>query len=93
MVNKTLENQGVTKECAEYCARSIIQFMNGNTKKFEEYAAKAMVINKEIEDKASWTSCYYKMNGKRIKAKLNMLTQEIRDLEGNILKEGVRNDN
>ena len=24
MVNKTLENQGVTKECAEYCARSII---------------------------------------------------------------------
>ncbi|SCK03372.1 Uncharacterised protein [uncultured Clostridium sp.] len=50
MVNKTLENQGVTKECAEYCARSIIQFMNGNTKKFEEYAAKAMVLLSDLVD-------------------------------------------
>lgn len=93
MVNNTLENQGVTKECAEYCARSIIQLMNGNTKKFEEYAAKAIEINKEIGDKLSWTSCYFKKDGKRMKAKLNMLTQEIRDLEGNILREGAKSVN
>ena len=49
MVNNSLENKGVTKEAAEYCFRSIIQLMNGNTKKFEEYVSKAIEINNEIE--------------------------------------------
>lgn len=89
MVNNSLENKGVTKEAAEYCFRSIIQLMNGNTKKFEEYAAKAIDINNEIEEKVNWTNCTFKVNGKRVKAKINMKTQEIRDLEGNILREGV----
>ena len=48
MVNNTLEKQGVTKETASYCFRSIIQLMNGDTKKFEEYAAKAIEINNEV---------------------------------------------
>lgn len=89
MVNESLLNKGVTKECASYCMRSIIQLMNGNTKKFEEYVSKAIEINNEIEEKVNWTNCSYKVNGKRVKAKINMKTQEIRDLEGNILREGV----
>lgn len=80
MVNNSLENKGVTKEAAEYCFRSIIQLMNGNTNKFEEYVSKAIEINNEIEDK---------VNGKKIPAKINMKTQEIRDLEGNVLRSGV----
>ena len=86
MVNESLLNKGVTKEAAQYCFRSIIQLMNGNTKKFEEYAGKALEINKEVGDKQNWTSCFYKQNGKKVKAKLNMLTGEIVDLEGNVLK-------
>lgn len=89
MVNNSLENNGVTKEAAEYCFRSIIQLMNGNTKKFEEYAAKAIDINNEIEEKVNWTNCTFKVNGKKVKAKINMKTQEIRDLEGNVLRSGV----
>ncbi|MEN8075711.1 hypothetical protein ABFP60_02050 [Clostridioides difficile] len=86
MVNNTLENKGVTKETASYCFRSIIQLMNGDTKKFEEYASKAIEINNELEGKSNWTNCTFKVNGKRIKAKINMKTQEIRDLEGNVLR-------
>lgn len=89
MVNNLLENKGVTKEAAQYCFRSIIQLMNGNTKKFEEYASKAIEINNEIEERINWTSCNFKVNGKKIKAKINMKTQEIRDLEGNVLRSGV----
>ena len=89
MVNNSLENKGVTKEVAEYCFRSIIQLMNGNTKKFDEYVSKAIEINNKIEDKINWTNCSYKVNGKKVKAKINMKTQEIRDLEGNILRSGV----
>ena len=89
MVNNSLENKGVTKEAAEYCFRSIIQLMNGNTKKFEEYAGKAIDINNEIEEKVNWTNCTFKVNGKKVKAKINMKTQEIRDLEGNVLRSGV----
>lgn len=89
MVNNSLENKGVTKEAAEYCFRSIIQLMNGNTNKFEEYVSKAIEINNEIEDKINWTNCSYKVNGKKVKAKINMKTQEIRDLEGNVLRSGV----
>ena len=89
MVNNSLENKGVTKEAAEYCFRSIIQLMNGNTKKFEEYAAKAIDINNEIEEKVNWTNYTFKVNGKKVKAKINMKTQEIRDLEGNVLRSGV----
>ena len=47
-------------------------------------------INKEVEDKQNWTSCFYKQNGKKVKAKLNMLTGEIVDLDGNILKAVTR---
>lgn len=90
MVNNSLENKGVTKEAAEYCFRSIIQLMNGNTKKFEEYAAKAIDINNEIEENVNWTNCTFKVNGKKVKAKINMKTQEIRDLEGNVLRSGVQ---
>lgn len=89
MVNNTLENKGVTKETASYCFRSIIQLMNGDTKKFEEYAAKAIEINNEVEEKVNWTNCTFKVNGKRVKAQINMKTQEIRDLNGNILRSGV----
>ncbi len=89
MVNNSLENKGVTKEAAEYCFRSIIQLMNGNTNKFEEYVSKAIEINNEIEDKINWTNCSYKVNRKKVKAKINMKTQEIRDLEGNVLRSGV----
>lgn len=89
MVNNTLEKQGVTKETASYCFRSIIQLMNGDTKKFEEYAAKAIEINNEVEEKVNWTNCTFKVNGKRVKAQINMKTQEIRDLNGNILRSGV----
>ena len=90
MVNESLLNKGVTKECASYCMRSIVQLLNGNTKKFEEYAGKALEINKEVEVKQNWTSCSYKQNGKKVKAKLNMLTGEIVDLDGNILKAVTR---
>lgn len=89
MVNNTLEKQGVTKECASYCMRSIVSLLDGNTKKFEEYAVKAIEINKEVEEKINWTNCTFKVNGKRVKAKINMKTQEIRDLEGNVLRSGV----
>ena len=89
MVNNLLENKGVTKEAASYCFRSIISLLDGNTKKFEEYASKAIEINNEIEEKINWTSCNFKVNGKKIKAKINMKTQEIRDLEGNVLRSGV----
>ena len=89
MVNNTLENKGVTKETASYCFRSIIQLMNGNTKKFEEYAAKAIEMNNELEEEGNWTNCSYKVDGKKIKAKINMKTQEIRDLEGNVLRSGA----
>ena len=89
MVNNTLENKGVTKECAKYCMQSIVRLLNGDTKKFEEYATKALEINREIEEKVSWTSYSFKVNGKKVEAKINMKTQEIRDLEGNLLREGV----
>ena len=89
MVNNLLENKGVTKEAASYCFRSIISLLDGNTKKFEEYASKAIEINNEIEEKINWTSCNFKVNGKKVKAKINMKTQEIRDLEGNVLRSGV----
>lgn len=88
MVNNLLENKGVTKEAASYCFRSIISLLDGNTKKFEEYASKAIEINNEIEEKINWTSCNFKINGKKVKAKINMKTQEIRDLEGNVLRSG-----
>lgn len=77
MVNKTLINQGVTKECAKYCMQSIIQYLNGDTNKFEEYANKALKINEDL-------------NNKSIKAKINMITKEIRDIKGNLLREGDR---
>lgn len=51
MVNNTLENKGVTKECAKYCMQSIVRLLNGDIKKFEEYATKALEINREIEEK------------------------------------------
>lgn len=89
MVNNTLENKGVTKEAVSYCFRSIIQLMNGNTNKFEEYVIKAIEINNEIEEKINWTNCNFKVNGKKVPAKINMKTQEIRDLEGNVLRSGV----
>ena len=89
MVNNSLENKGVTKEVAEYCFRSIIQLMNGNTNKFEEYVSKAIEINNEIEDKINWTTCNFKVNGNKVPAEINMKTQEIRDLEGNVLRSGV----
>lgn len=63
--------------------------MNGNTNKFEEYVSKSIEINNEIEEKVNWTNCTYKVNGKKVKAKINMKTQEIRDLEGNVLRSGV----
>ena len=88
MVNNLLENKGVTKEAASYCFRSIISLLDGNTKKFEEYASKAIEINNEIEEKINWPSCNFKVNGKKVKAKINMKTQEIRDLEGNVLRSG-----
>ena len=88
MVNNLLENKGVTKEAASYCFRSIISLLDGNNKKFEEYVSKAIEINNEIEEKVNWTSCNFKVNGKKIKAKINMKTQEIRDLEGNVLRSG-----
>lgn len=88
-MNNTLVNQGVTKECVEYCMKSIVRLLNGDTKKFEEYAAKALEIyNKDIEE-SNWTSCRYKVNGITKEAKVNMLTQEIRDLKGNVLRVGV----
>lgn len=90
MNNESLLNKGVTKECASYCMRSIVQLLNGNTKKFEEYAGKAIEINKEVGDKQNWISCSYKQNGKKVKAKLNMITGEIVDLDGNILKAVTR---
>ena len=89
MVNNTLENKGVTKEAVSYCFRSIIQLMNGNTNKFEEYVIKAIEINNEIEERINWTNCNFKVNGKKVPAKINMKTQEIRDLEGNVLRSGV----
>ena len=89
MVNNTLENKGVTKEAISYCFRSIIQLMNGNTNKFEEYVIKAIEINNEIEERINWTNCNFKVNGKKVPAKINMKTQEIRDLEGNVLRSGV----
>ena len=89
MVNKTLINQGVTKECAKYCMQSIIQYLNGDTEKFEEYANKALKINEEIKEKANWLNCRLKVNGVMVKVKINMATKEIRDLEENILREGV----
>lgn len=46
-------------------------------------------INNEIEDKINWTNCNFKVNGKKVPAKINMKTQEIRDLEGNVLRSGV----
>lgn len=89
MVNNSLENKGVTKECAKYCMQSIVRLLNGDIKKFEEYATKAIEINNEIEDKINWTNCNFKVNGKKVPAKINMKTQEIRDLEGNVLRSGV----
>ena len=89
MVNNSLENKGVTKEAASYCFRSIISLLDGNTKKFEEYASKAIDINNEIEEKVNWTNCTFKVNGKKVKAKIKMKTQQIRDLEGNVLRSGV----
>ena len=89
MVNNTLENKGVTKEAVSFCFRSIIQLMNGNTNKFEEYVIKAIEINNEIEERINWTNCNFKVNGKKVPAKINMKTQEIRDLEGNVLRSGV----
>lgn len=89
MVNNNLENKGVTKEAVSYCFRSIIQLMNGNTNKFEEYVIKAIEINNEIEEKINWTNCNFKVNGKKVPAKINMKTQEIRDLEGNVLRSGI----
>ena len=89
MVNNTLENKGVTKEAVSYCFRSIIQLMNGNTNKFEEYVIKEIEINNEIEERINWTNCNFKVNGKKVPAKINMKTQEIRDLEGNVLRSGV----
>lgn len=89
MVNNTLENKCVTKEAVSYCFRSIIKLMNGNTNKFEEYVIKAIEINNEIEEKINWTNCNFKVNGKKVPAKINMKTQEIRDLEGNVLRSGI----
>lgn len=88
MANNTLDAT-ITKECAQYRMQSIVQLLNGNTKKFEEYANKAQAINREIDEKNNWTNCTFKVNGKRVQAKINMKTQEIRDLDGNILRRGV----
>ena len=90
MANKTLINQGVTKECAKYCMQSIIQYLNGDTKKFEEYANKALNINEDLDNKSIWLDCKFKINKKLIKAKINMTTKEIRDIKGNLLREGDR---
>lgn len=92
MVNNTLINQVVTKECAKYCMRSIIQYLNGDTEKFESYANKALEINKDAIEKINWLDCKFKVNGKMVKSKVNMTTGEVRDLKGNILREGVKSD-
>ena len=85
MVNNLLENKGVTKEAASYCFRSIISLLDGNNKKFEEYASKAIEINNEIEEKINWTSCNFKVNGKKIKAKINTKHHSLRHSPLNLL--------
>ena len=89
MVNNSLKNKGVTKEAAEYCFRSIINLLDGNTKKFVEYANKAIEINNAEEEKINWLNCNFMLDRKKIQAKINMKTQEIRDLEGNVLRSGI----
>ena len=76
-MNNSLINQGVTKECVEYCMKSIVRLLNGDTKKFEEYAAKALEINNKEKEESNWTSvekckfnkldsCYGKLCGECI---------------------------
>lgn len=87
MSTNKLGGQAVTKEAAEYCFRSIIQLMNGDTNKFKKYQDKAINLNNKLSTNV--VDCKYIRKGKKIKAKLDMLTGEIRDLQGNIMREGV----
>lgn len=79
----------ISKECASYCLRGIVQYLNGDTNKFNALVDKAIQINQKEKEVASWTNCTFKVNGKKVKAKINMLTHEIKDLNGNTLKEGI----
>lgn len=89
MYNSSLKNN-ITKECAAYCMRGIVQFLNGDISKFNEYVEKAKDIYDAKEEEVNWTNCVIKSNGKRVRAKVNMITQEVRDYEGNIIREGIK---
>lgn len=92
MLANPVKNKIMTDECLTYCTRGIIQLLNGNKEEFNMYVDKAIEINKQDESKNNIVNCKYKLDGKKIKSRMNMITGEIVDLEGNILKEGVKHN-
>lgn len=91
MAEGCANRQAPTEEAIQYCMRGIVQYLNGDTKKFNEYVNKAIELNDNIQIRNTEEvyRCFYYLSGKKIKATINMQTGEVRDLQGNILREGV----
>ena len=73
----------VSKQALTYCKSGIIQYLNGDTEEFKRLVGMAVEGNKE---EPTWTSCLYKTNGKKVKAKIDFKTGVIADLQGNVLR-------
>ncbi|WP_143314253.1 hypothetical protein [Clostridium sp. HBUAS56017] len=87
MVQQPLKNKSISNEAAAYCLRGIIQYLNGDTKKFMDYVDKADKLN--AKENYSVVRCKYLVKGTKVDANINLLTGEIKDLEGNILRQGI----
>lgn len=72
----------ISKQALTYCKRGIIQYLNGDIEEFKRLVGMAV----EGKEEPTWTSCLYKTNGKKVKAKIDFKTGVIIDPQGNILR-------
>lgn len=86
MVQQALKGK-ISEEALAYCMRGIIQYLNGDTEKFVDYVDKADKLN--TKENCSTIKCKYSIKGTKVDANIDLLTGEIKDLEGNILRQGI----
>ena len=64
------------------CYRSILEYMAGNIDKSNKLA----ILAEEKNKNELWNSCKITIDGKKIDAKINLLTKEVYDLNNNLLR-------
>lgn len=73
----------VSKECAQYCKRGIVRYLNGDTKEFNRLVNMAIEFNKQ---EPKLVECRYKVNGKWVDAKIDWGSGVIYGIDGQVLR-------